>query len=106
LRPESIKVLAREGRESEGVVDIRPVVTLVEPHGHESHLVAKVSKQQIILRSANPKRLAIMEAARPGDALPSTLDRTALHWFQAGGTGTRVTINPDRIETRELGSPL
>lgn len=90
LRPEAIKVLAKEGRESEGPVDATLVVVLVEPHGHESHLVANIGPRQVIVRSANPKRLAVMERARPGDALPSTIDRSALHWFRADASGLRV----------------
>jgi len=92
LRPEAIKVLAPtgEGRESHGKVDVSLKVLLIEPHGHESHLVANIGARQVIVRSANPKRLAVMEAARKGDLLPATFDREALHWFEVGGTGVRV----------------
>jgi multiple sugar transport system ATP-binding protein len=91
LRPESLKVLAREGREAQGSNDLQPVVVLNEPHGHETHLVAKVHGHQVIIRSANPKRLQVMESAKQGDSLSTTIDRTALHWFEANGEGLRVT---------------
>ncbi|MCA2961315.1 MAG: sn-glycerol-3-phosphate ABC transporter ATP-binding protein UgpC [Silvanigrellales bacterium] len=90
LRPEAIKVLTKEGRESEGPVDASPVVVLVEPHGHESHLVSKVGARQVVIRSSNPKRLEVMERAKPGDALASTIDRNALHWFGANSAGARI----------------
>jgi multiple sugar transport system ATP-binding protein len=90
VRPEAIKILAKEGRESQGHPDFLPEVILLEPHGHEMHLVAKVGSQQIIIRSANPKRLAVMEKAKKGETLPATLDRTALHWFEFNEAGQRV----------------
>lgn len=89
LRPEALKVLASDGRESEGPRDCTPEVILMEPHGHETHLVARLDKTQIIIRSANPKRLAIMERAKPGDSLATTIDRQALHWFEATDEGLR-----------------
>jgi ABC-type sugar transport system ATPase subunit len=90
LRPESLKVLAKEGRESEGRTDCTPKVLLVEPHGHETHLVATIAGQQVIIRSANPKRLQVMEAAVRGSELATTIDRKALHWFDSTEEGGRV----------------
>ncbi len=90
LRPESLKVLAKEGRESQGNVDCTPKVVLVEPHGHETHLVATMANQQVIIRSANPKRLQVMEAAVRGSELATTIDRKALHWFDSTEEGGRV----------------
>ncbi|NBX17227.1 MAG: sn-glycerol-3-phosphate ABC transporter ATP-binding protein UgpC [Proteobacteria bacterium] len=90
LRPESLKVLAKDGRESQGSVDCSPKVILVEPHGHETHLVAKIADQQVIIRSANPKRLQVMEAAVRGSELATTIDRKALHWFDSTEEGGRV----------------
>ena len=90
LRPESLKVLAKDGRESQGSVDCNPKVILVEPHGHETHLVAKIADQQVIIRSANPKRLQVMEAAVRGSELATTIDRKALHWFDSTEEGGRV----------------
>lgn len=90
LRPESIKVLARSGRESEGKADLKLVVTLLEPHGHESHLVVKLGNEQGIVRSANPKRLEVMGSAKPGDVLPATVERSELHWFAPDADGQRL----------------
>jgi ABC-type sugar transport system ATPase subunit len=90
LRPEALKVLAKDGRESQGSVDCNPKVILVEPHGHETHLVAKIADQQVIIRSANPKRLQVMEAAVRGSELATTIDRKALHWFDSTEEGGRV----------------
>ena len=91
LRPEALKVLAHDGREAEGSNDLQPVVLLTEPHGHETHLVAQIGGQQVIIRSANPKRLHVMEKAHAGDILPTTIDRSALHWFEPTDEGLRVT---------------
>lgn len=90
IRPESIKVLTQSGgRESEGSVDMSAKVLLLEPHGHEAHLVATVAGRQVIIRSANPNRLKIMESARAGDILKCTIDRGALHWFEPNDEGKR-----------------
>lgn len=95
LRPEAIKVLteAGSGRESEGNVDMIPEVLLLEPHGHESHLVCRLSGQQLIIRSANPKRLKVMERAVCGDKLKCTIDRNDLHWFESTGDGNRCSVS-------------
>jgi multiple sugar transport system ATP-binding protein len=91
LRPEAIKVLTSSGgRESQGTVDFSAEVRLLEPHGHEAHLVAHVGGQQVIIRSANPQRLKVMEASRQGDLLRCTVDRAGLHWFAPDETGVRV----------------
>lgn len=94
LRPEALKPLARDGREAQGSVDVEPEVLLLEPHGHECHLVANIAGQQVVIRSANPKRLQAMEAAQRGDTLKTTIDREALHWFtpvHGDAGGVRVT---------------
>lgn len=93
LRPEAIKVLARSGREAEGVVDMQVDVLLKEPHGHEVHMVASFGGQQVLIRSANPKRLDVINASKRGDRLPCTIDRAALHWFEATEAGRRVEVN-------------
>jgi ABC-type sugar transport system ATPase subunit len=90
LRPEALKVLAKEGRESQGAVDCKPKVVLIEPHGHETHLVASIGGQQVIIRSANPKRLQVMEEATRGSELATTIDRKAMHWFDSTEEGGRV----------------
>jgi multiple sugar transport system ATP-binding protein len=90
LRPEALKVLAKEGREAQGRVDCSPKVILIEPHGHETHLVATIGGQQVIIRSANPKRLQVMEAAARGSELATTIDRKAMHWFDSTEEGGRV----------------
>ena len=90
LRPEALKVLAKEGRESQGTVDCNPKVVLIEPHGHETHLVASIGGQQVIIRSANPKRLQVMEEATRGSELATTIDRKAMHWFDSTEEGGRV----------------
>jgi ABC-type sugar transport system ATPase subunit len=91
IRPEAIKVLTQSGgRESQGPVDLVAEVRLLEPHGHEAHLVAIVGGLQVIIRSANPQRLKVMEASRGGDLLKCTIDRTGLHWFSADEAGNRV----------------
>lgn len=90
LRPEALKVLAKEGREAQGTVDCNPKVVLIEPHGHETHLVANIGGQQVIIRSANPKRLQVMEAAARGSELATTIDRKAMHWFDSTEEGGRV----------------
>ena len=90
LRPEAIKILARKGRESEGIVDFNFVVTFREPHGHESHMVGDIAGHQVIIRSANPNRLEVMNEAKRGDQLKATIDRNAMHWFSASDQGQRV----------------
>ena len=90
MRPEALKVLAKEGRESQGTVDCKPKVVLIEPHGHETHLVASIGGQQVIIRSANPKRLQVMEEATRGSELATTIDRKAMHWFDSTEEGGRV----------------
>ncbi|MBM3381324.1 MAG: sn-glycerol-3-phosphate ABC transporter ATP-binding protein UgpC [Betaproteobacteria bacterium] len=90
LRPEALKVLAKEGREAEGKIDCKPEVLLIEPHGHETHLVANIAGQQVIIRSANPKRLQVMEAASRGSVLATTIDRKVMHWFDSTEEGGRV----------------
>jgi sn-glycerol 3-phosphate transport system ATP-binding protein len=82
IRPESLKVLALEGRESKGDVDLNLTVSLLEPHGHEAHLVGTWGHDEVLVRSANPHRLRRMMSASPGDVLPVTIDREALHWFE------------------------
>ena len=90
VRPEAIKVLATEGREAVGKKDISPKVTFKEPHGHEMHMVAQIAGQQVIIRSANPHRLKVMERAQRGAELAATLDREALHWFDDAGSRAAV----------------
>ncbi len=90
LRPEALKILAKEGRESQGTRDITVEVLLKEPHGHEVHMVVTLAQQQLIIRSANPKRLEVMNEAKRGDRLPCTFDREAMHWFEADETGRRI----------------
>ncbi len=92
LRPEAIKVLAKSGREAEGKLDLEVDVLLREPHGHEVHMVASYAGQQVVIRSANPKRLAVMNEAKRGDRLRCTLDREALHWFAADEEGRRIDV--------------
>jgi multiple sugar transport system ATP-binding protein len=92
LRPEAIKVLARSGREAEGSIDMTVEVLLKEPHGHEVHMVGDIAGQQVIIRSANPKRLEVISEAKRGDKLPCTVDREAMHWFEAGDNGKRVEV--------------
>jgi len=90
LRPEAIKVLADTGREAQGKADFEVEVVFREPHGHESHMVAKLDEQQLIIRSANPNRLRKMNQAKRGDRLPATVDRQAMHWFEPTEHGARV----------------
>lgn len=92
LRPEAIKVLAKSGRESMGQVDMQVEVALKEPHGHEVHMVGLIAGQQVVIRSANPQRLAKINEAKRGDKLPCTIDREAMHWFAADEIGKRVTV--------------
>ena len=95
LRPESIKVLAKKGREAEGPVDVKVKVALLEPHGHENHLVGLIESKQVIVRSANPHRLAVMNSSKKGDVLEASVDRSALHWFAADELGERLeTVHP------------
>ena len=54
------------------------------------HMVAQIAGQQVIIRSANPHRLKVMEKADRGAELPATLDRDALHWFDASGSRAEV----------------
>jgi len=94
-------VLARDGRESKGSVDLMVKVLFREPYGHETHLVGSLgnleivspdssSSLQIVIRSANPKRLEVMAQAKIGDKLPITIERDALHWFEMDGDSSRV----------------
>ncbi len=92
LRPESIKVLARAGREASGKIDLSVEMILREPHGHEVHMVGESGGHQLIIRSANPQRLEIISQAKRGDKLPCTLDRAALHWFEPGDNGRRIEV--------------
>ncbi len=94
LRPESIKVLASgAGRESQGTVDFEPEALLLEPHGHEAHLVSLLAGKQVIIRSANPHRLKVMESAQRGDTLKCTIDRNELHWFESSEEGLRCQVD-------------
>jgi sn-glycerol 3-phosphate transport system ATP-binding protein len=81
LRPESLKVLTTEGRESTGSHDISPILILREPHGHEVHMVCALDDKQLIIRSANPIRIAVMDKTQVGNPLNTTIDRKNLHWF-------------------------
>lgn len=90
LRPEAIKVLADSGREAEGTVDMQVRVLFQEPHGHENHLIGLINDKQIIIRSANPKRLAVMNRAKKDDLLGASIDLKALHWFASGENGVRL----------------
>ena len=92
LRPEALKVLAHQGRESQGNIDLEVKVDLLEPHGHEAHLVAKWGTEQLIIRSANPHRLERIMASKRGDILPVTLDQNALHWFEQDEPHKRVAL--------------
>lgn len=92
LRPESMKVLTSEGREASGNVDFEMAVALQEPHGHETHMVGKIADKQIIIRSANPNRLKVMNRAKKGDKLNLSIDRKALHWFAADDFGKRIKV--------------
>ncbi|MFW7377192.1 MAG: ABC transporter ATP-binding protein [Oligoflexus sp.] len=96
LRPEAIKILADTGREAQGVPDMQVEVIFREPHGHESHMVAKLDEQQLIIRSANPHRLKKMNAAKRGDKLLATVDRHALHWFEPVEHGERVATKAEK----------
>jgi multiple sugar transport system ATP-binding protein len=99
FRPESIKILAKKGRESEGNVDAQLSVVQVEPHGHEVHLVAKISSRVsqvqngnlVVVRSANPHRVEVMIAAKHGEVLNATFDKNALHWFECANNQSRLT---------------
>jgi ABC-type sugar transport system ATPase subunit len=90
IRPEALKVLTAEGRESLGHKDIDLSVELLEPHGHEAHLVGHWAHLQLIVRSANPNRLKRMMTVKHGDVLPVTIDQTMLHWFEPEGDHYRV----------------
>jgi ABC-type sugar transport system ATPase subunit len=90
LRPEALKVLAKEGRESQGNTDLEVKVDLLEPHGHEAHLVAHWGPLQLIIRSANPHRLERIMASKRGDILAVTLDQNALHWFEPSEPHARI----------------
>ncbi|MBQ46793.1 MAG: glycerol-3-phosphate ABC transporter ATP-binding protein [Zetaproteobacteria bacterium] len=90
IRPEAIKVLAKQGREAEGKVDMKVTVNLIEPHGHEAHMVATLAGHQAIIRSANPHRLKVMTDAHRGDLLDVTFDREAMHFFDTSSEGLRV----------------
>jgi ABC-type sugar transport system ATPase subunit len=81
LRPESLKVLTTEGREAKGSHDISPTLILREPHGHEVHMVCALDDKQLIIRSANPIRIAVMEKTQVGMPIDTTIDRKSLHWF-------------------------
>lgn len=93
IRPESVKVLAATGRESQGQKDMELTVQFVEPHGHESQVVATWAGLQILVRTANPHRLAVIDKAQPGDKLWATLDHQALHWFAPTEEGDRLTVS-------------
>jgi ABC-type sugar transport system ATPase subunit len=90
VRPEAVKILTKEGRESVGVVDFDVSVKLKEAHGYETHMVVDAHGQQLIIRSANPFRQEIMRTANPGEKLAVTLDRKQLHFF--GKDGNRLDV--------------
>lgn len=90
LRPEALKILTKDGREAEGSADLNLKVTLFESHGHEAHLIVQLGQHQAVVRSANPRRLEVMKKSRPGDMLPTTVDRQALHWFASDEDGIRI----------------
>ena len=86
LRPESIKVVVDEKTR----VDADLSVIFREPHGHESHMVGTIGKTQVIIRSANPQRLAVMTAAKRGEKLHTNFDIMAFHWFEPNQIGKRI----------------
>ncbi len=90
VRPEAFRVPLPSDELNHSKVDLRAQVVIAEPHGHETHLVASVAEAQIIVRSANPKRVAVMEKAIAGDMIELNIDRTALHWFEATGDECRL----------------
>lgn len=90
VRPESLKVLAQSGRESEGIHDFDLKVLLKEPHGHEVHVIGEIKEQQLLIRCANPNRLKVIDQTSKSQQLKVTIDRTALHWFSQQSSGERI----------------
>jgi multiple sugar transport system ATP-binding protein len=90
IRPEAFRVPLASDDELHRKVDARVQVVIAEPHGHETHLVAQVGSQMLIVRSANPKRVAAMEKAQAGETVELNVDRAALHWFEATGDECRL----------------
>ncbi len=90
IRPESFRVPLAGDDSAQHQVDVKALVIIAEPHGHETHLVGEVAGVQIIVRSANPKRVAAMEKATHGELIGLNIDRTALHWFEASGDECRL----------------
>jgi ABC-type sugar transport system ATPase subunit len=91
IRPEALRVPVSGDDSSHSKVDMEPKIILREPHGHETHLVADLGGQLIIMRSANPKRLQVIERAQPGEPIALNIDRSALHWFSASDKGEEET---------------
>ncbi len=85
VRPEAIKVLTTNGRESEGKCDFQVPVLLKEGHGHETHMITEMFNQQAIIRTANPYRRSLIAQVSLGTMLPITIDRKNLHWFDQNG---------------------
>jgi ABC-type sugar transport system ATPase subunit len=94
VRPEAFRVPLATDDASNQKADVEVQVVIAEPHGHETHLVAHLASQQLIVRSANPKRVAAMEKAVAGDTIKLNIDRTALHWFDATGDECRLPVQP------------
>jgi ABC-type sugar transport system ATPase subunit len=92
IRPESFKVIPEGGKTDESV-DCQLESIFHEPHGHEAHMVAKLGGHQVIVRSANPGRLARILGAKRGELLPTHIEKHALHWFEADKDGKRVATN-------------
>jgi ABC-type sugar transport system ATPase subunit len=90
IRPEAFRVPVPGGEAAHQAIDLKAQVVIAEPHGHETHLVAEVAGVQIIVRSANPKRVAVMEKAAAGEFVGLNIDRAALHWFEASGDECRL----------------
>lgn len=92
VRPESFRVPLPGDDELNRKVDAQVQVVIAEPHGHETHLVGQVGSQMLIVRSANPKRVAVMETAKAGESVDLNVDRSALHWFDVLGEESRLPV--------------
>lgn len=83
IRPEAFLVGA-EGS-SEGLL---ADLVIVEPHGHEVHIVAMIEDKQVIVRSTDTSLLSLAES--PQTSFRLTVEAGKPHWFETNEDGNRI----------------
>jgi len=84
VRPEDLSHGLKDG------FDIHGRIVVVEPHGHESHTVITVGKQQFIMRSSSPDIFKLMTSWPKNEDAYFSIDGKKCHWFLAEADHLRV----------------